>query len=283
MGPIVVGYNATTSSAAAVFWAAEFAAHIHSKLSIVRCRTGSNEGDAYYVGNDLDALAEGDVSAIDAICDVVRTTHPKLELITEVIAGSPRSHLTEFEPCPDLLVVGTSRHSGATRFVRGTTTQFLSRHSACPVVVVPSHADSGAPRRIVAGTDGSEASMRAVRWAASKAVLLGCELVIVHSWSSTYRAVDPASEQAHDLAEVDAACILDRAVDSARERCGVDITPLLVERSPVGALLQTARNGDLLVVGASGHGAVAASVLGSTVNRLLDLAPVPVAVVRDGE
>jgi nucleotide-binding universal stress UspA family protein len=39
------------------------------------------------------------------------------------------------------------------------------------------------------------------------------------------------------------------------------------------------RDGDLLVLGASGHGALASAVLGSTVNAVLDQAAVPVIVV----
>ena len=45
------------------------------------------------------------------------------------------------------------------------------------------------------------------------------------------------------------------------------------------ALLDAVRDGDLLVVAASGRGAIARGLLGSTVNGVLEAATVPVVVV----
>jgi nucleotide-binding universal stress UspA family protein len=45
-------------------------------------------------------------------------------------------------------------------------------------------------------------------------------------------------------------------------------------------LLETVRDGDLVVVGSSGRGALATGIFGSTVNAVLDRSSVPVVVVR---
>jgi nucleotide-binding universal stress UspA family protein len=81
--------------------------------------------------------------------------------------------------------------------------------------------------------------------------------------------------------EVDAACVLDRAVERARQRFGALVTGQLVEGGAVAGLLDTARDGDLLVLGSRGHGALLAGLLGSTVNAVLDGASTPVVVVRE--
>ena len=79
---------------------------------------------------------------------------------------------------------------------------------------------------------------------------------------------------------MDAACLLDRAVEWARDRSGIEVTGELVESGPVTALREVVRHGDLLVVGSHGRGALAANVFGSTVNSVLDQSAVPVVVVR---
>jgi nucleotide-binding universal stress UspA family protein len=133
---------------------------------------------------------------------------------------------------------------------------------------------------VLVGVDGSAASLAAVAWAAEEAAALGCELVVLHAWESAYRAVDPASEQARDVTRVDAACALERAVEVAREHTTGSVTSVLIESRPAAALLDAARPGDLVVVGASGNGVVSATLVGSTVNHLLDRSSVPVVVVR---
>ena len=54
----------------------------------------------------------------------------------------------------------------------------------------------------------------------------------------------------------------------------------MAKSGPVQALLQTIRDGDLLVLGSRGRGTLRASVFGSTVNSVLDRCAVPVAVIR---
>ena len=53
------------------------------------------------------------------------------------------------------------------------------------------------------------------------------------------------------------------------ERSGVEVTGELVEGGPATGLLEVVRDGDLLVVGSRGRGALAANVFGSTVNSVL--------------
>ena len=134
--------------------------------------------------------------------------------------------------------------------------------------------------RVVAGIDTSEAARRALGWAAAEADLHGVQLHVVHAWQYPYHPSEASGPQAHDLTRVDAALVLNDAVEWARERCSVDVVGQLAEDSPAVGLLSTVREGDLLVLGSRGQGAVRASVFGSTVNTVLDHADVTVAVVR---
>ena len=68
-----------------------------------------------------------------------------------------------------------------------------------------------------------------------------------------YLSDDFDRSDARDLTRVDAACLLDREVESARERFGCDVSGHLVECSPSAALLGAVQPGDLLVMGSDGH------------------------------
>ena len=56
---------------------------------------------------------------------------------------------------------------------------------------------------------------------------------------------------------------------------------MLVESEPVAGLLEAIRDGDHLVLGSRGRGAVRSGLFGSTVNGILDVAAVPVVVVSE--
>ena len=134
---------------------------------------------------------------------------------------------------------------------------------------------------MVVGVDGSDTAMRATRWAASEADLHGVGLHIVHVWEYPYVLATTRESQGRDLTRVAAANVLEHAVAMARDTCGVDVTSELVEGGPASGLLASLRDGDLLVLGSRGRGAVRAGMFGSTVNSVLDDVAVPVAVLRD--
>lgn len=224
-------------------------------------------------------LLEAAVEGLEGISRVIAADHPKIEISTEARAGPAAvALLYDVEP-EDLVVVGASSHGGAAAFWLGSTPRQVARHSPCPVVVVRGPASRGRPDRIVVGVDGSPASEQALRWAEDEADRHQVELLVVHGWSYPYLTVGSGSSQARDLTTIDAACVLDRAVEDARERCGADVTGRLLEDSSVSALLDSVRDGDLLVVGSRGRGEVIASLFGSTVNGVLERSAVPVVVV----
>ena len=66
-----------------------------------------------------------------------------------------------------------------------------AHHSPCPVVIVPkagcvAASDPGRTRRIVVGVDGSERSLRALRWAVEDAQLRGWSIEAVAVWRDHY-------------------------------------------------------------------------------------------------
>lgn len=283
---ITVGYEGSGPSTEAVFWAAAEAKARGVRLRIISCYKIPFAADAatgWTPTETYEDLLDGCRGSLAEMRDIVATAMPGVDIDVLASAGPASQVLVQDSEPDDLVVVGASSHAGAAAFWLGSTPRYVVRHSPCPVVVVRGAASRGRPDRIVVGIDGSPASNRALRWAGNEAQLHGIALLVVHGWMYPYLAIDASSSQARDLTNVDAACILDRAVESAREEFGVEITGELVEAGPVTALLEAVHDGDLLVVGSRGRGALAASLFGSTANSVLDHCPVPVVVVRGSD
>ncbi|MCU1390546.1 MAG: hypothetical protein JWL72_3884 [Ilumatobacteraceae bacterium] len=280
---IVVGYDSSPSSAEAVNWAAFEAVARQRSLRIVACYEvplAAGAGAAWLTGEVLSSIQDGTFESAQSVKAFIATRYPDLEIDVEVSFGPPRASLIEHLEPADILVVGTSNHGGASGFWLGSTSRWATRHSPCPVVVVRGAASRGRPDRIVVGVDGSAPSDAAVLWAADEADVHGVDLVIVHAWEYAYPGLDTHSEQVRDLTRIDAATVLDRAAEFARERCGVPVKDLLIEGGAATALLDSVRDGDVLVLGAEGRGAIAAGLLGSTTNSVVEQSAVPVVVVH---
>ncbi len=280
---ITVGYDGSAPSAEAVLWAGAEAGVRGARLRIVSCYQiplGGETIGGWAATEAYDTLMEGCRTALAEMKDVVVKATPGIEIVLEASAGPAATALLDNVEPDDLVVVGAGSHVGAAAFWLGSTPRHVVRHSPCPVVVVRGASSRGRPDRVVVGVDGSPASERALQWAGDEADRHGVPLLVVHGWLYPYLAVDTSSSQARDLTNVDAACLLDVAVESARERCAVEVSGELVESGAVTALLETVRDGDLLVVGSRGRGALAENLFGSTVNSVLDRCVVPVVVVR---
>jgi nucleotide-binding universal stress UspA family protein len=282
---INVGFNGSASSSEAVQWAAAEASSRGARLRLISCypmpiMPGSGLGltpsEAYFsvLSDTQDSLAN--------IQAVIAASHPNLEITTLASSDPAASVLVDGVAEDDLVVVGTSNHQGAADFWLGSTARHVVRHSPCPVVVVPGPSSRGQTDRIVVGVDGSPTSRQALHWAGDQADRCDAKLLIIHGWMYPYMHADPDSSQVRDLTRVDAACLLDREVEAAREQFGADITGRLVECSGSAALLGTVRQGDLLVLGSKGHGAIHSTLFGSTVNTVLDHCTVPTVIVRKG-
>lgn len=279
---ITVGYDGTAPSAEAVRWAADEASARNARLRVVSCYELTT-GDAYgfATGAAIESLIAAANENVETIRDEVVRSHPNLRLTPESAPGPAWMTLVEGLGPEDLVVVGASGHRGAAGFWLGSTPRQLVRHSPCPVVVVRGPASRGKPDRIVVGVDGSETSLAAVRWAAAEADLHRVGLLVVHSWWYPYLGigVDEGASQARDLIQVDAARVLDAAVELARELCGGDVTGALVAEATAAALLDSVVDGDVLVLGSRGRGAIRSGVFGSTVNAVLEHSVVPTVVI----
>jgi nucleotide-binding universal stress UspA family protein len=119
--------------------------------------------------------------------------------------------------------------------------------------------------QIIVGVDGSEGSVRALRWALGEAVARRAVLEAVTVWQSPYGFGE----------ELLVPVVEERIAAGAREQLGTAVAEALGDDRPVdlqgsvlhGDAAQTlcdrSAHADLLVVGSRGHGGFAGLLLGS--------------------
>ena len=139
---------------------------------------------------------------------------------------------------------------------------------------------------IVAATDGSEESLRAVDWAAREAVLRGAPLRIVSAAGLLPRMV--SSEGHSDYQTVSDVLRDDSnvALTTAAARAAQAAPDLLIDTdhldgAPAAAVTESASGALMLVVGSRGVGAFHAMILGSVSRYAATHASSPVVVVRE--
>ena len=139
---------------------------------------------------------------------------------------------------------------------------------------------------IVAATDGSGESLRAVEWAAREAVQHAARLRIVSAASlpprMTRLQVRPERDRVADLIHAE----LDQALDAAASRAARAAPGLVIVTDPLAgppaqAVTESGSGALMLVVGSRGAGAFTAMTLGSVSRYAAAHAECPVVVIRD--
>jgi nucleotide-binding universal stress UspA family protein len=139
---------------------------------------------------------------------------------------------------------------------------------------------------IVAATDGSEESLRAVDWAAREAVLRGAPLRIVSAAGLLPRMVTSEGHSEYQTVSDHIRQDSDVALSTAAARAAQVAPDLLIDTdhldgAPAEAVTASGSGALMLVVGSRGVGAFTAMILGSVSRYAATHASSPVVVVRD--
>jgi nucleotide-binding universal stress UspA family protein len=138
--------------------------------------------------------------------------------------------------------------------------------------------------RIVVGVDGSDNSVRALQWAAEQATSRGDVLRALYVWEFPYMDVVPATLGTTLPPFADMQAGAERSFDAALERAalppGVTVERAVLEGAPVRLLLEAAKDAEMVVLGARGHGGFLGLLTGSVTTQVVNHSPVPVVVVR---
>ncbi len=146
--------------------------------------------------------------------------------------------------------------------------------------------NNGTAPRIVAGVDGSEPSLAALRWAVRQAELIGATVEAVIAWHYPLIPVPvgPAPAAVIDPAVFEKAA--DRTVTEAIHTVAgsgsnVHVSAQVREGNAAQVLIDAAEGANLLVVGSRGHGGFTEALLGSVSQHCVHHAPCPVVILRN--
>jgi len=217
---------------------------------------------------------------------------------TEVREGQPAEQIVRLADDMDLVVMGAYGRSHVKRgswTMLGTTVERVLRASPAPVLVARGEL-GGAPRRLLAAVDGSDASLRALSWAE---FLRGrssgsLEVLCVEAAAYGHPAVIPLGSDAAYLAEPDPGQPggwVRRREDWLREqvrRAGIDPSTVeirvILGSSAAEIVAEQERYGaDLIVMGTHGRGTLGRVLLGSVAGAVLRTASCSVLVVGEPE
>jgi nucleotide-binding universal stress UspA family protein len=134
--------------------------------------------------------------------------------------------------------------------------------------------------RVVAGVDGSQASLTAAAWAAREAALRGAELELLNVWRPPTGNIQfsPAPEELRLWEESRTRAAADEAIG---EHPALAVTARQVFGTPVKALLDALDEAAVLVLGSRGLGRTGGLLLGSVGLAVLARCAKPVVIVRE--
>ena len=231
------------------------------------------------VGGDDDGEGE---RAVDELAD--RAADRDLEVTTELREQEDDVHkailASADEHGADLIVMGTTGRSGLGRFLLGSVAQQTLRESPVPVTTVHEETDFEAEfERVLVPTDGSHSAATALDHAIDLAVETGARLHVVHVTDE--ETVDEV--ETFDVSETTAADEVGlEPVDDALERIRRSDLERVDVSTPSGRVDQrilasaVTHGADCIVMGTHGETGLRRYLLGSTTERVVRFAGVPV-------
>lgn len=267
--PLVVGVDGSESSLEAVDWAVDEAARHAVPLHLLH---------AAAPGQDSPGL-------ITAASERAGGSAAGVWVSSEVLRDDAASALVDEGHKAFALVLGSRGLGELPGLLLGSVSLAVAARADCPVIVVRGSQEHRAGRfgNVVVGVEDGEGSDTAVWFAVREAHVRHCELVAVHAWSAPLGALSeplPGPWYALETHRRPPAQVLDDALRNPEKQYPeTNVTRRVVEGPARQALLETAAEADLLVVGAGERHARTGLQLGLINHALLHHAPCPVAVV----
>lgn len=257
MEHIVVGFDGSEASVAALEWTAQRAQHVPSHVTL------TSVAEFFESERELRSVShEG--------ADMCRRLAPSATIDTKVLRGWMPDTLLESSKAADLLVVGSHLHAPVRSMLKGWIPLRVSVRSAVPSCVVP----AGWRQRtgpVVVGYDDDGSSEAALRFAASEAARTKQELLIVHAWPE---------KMFHSGTRAEHEAVTHRAgLAVSRTYPGLPLEQVMMADDPALVLEALAQKAALVVIGSHRHGALAGGLLGTVAWFVIGQMTAPLCVV----
>ena len=291
---VVVGFDGSAPSTAALDWAAAEAARRGLPLKVV---LAVELGTALPMPMDSGApwaMAKIEGAAREVLADAAdraRKTDPGLAVESSLVIDTAAAALVDASTSASLIVVGNRGHGDLVGTLLGSVAFGVTAHAQCPVAVVRggSMRVPGPDAPVVVGVDGSSPSNAAIDEAAELADRAGASLKVIAAYQvpitgwvgvTPWLDVYPEDELA-DAAEGTAKAVLDGARERVRRNHpSLDVEFTAVRARPADALAERSKTAGVVVVGSRGRGGFRSLILGSVSRGLVHNAESPVLVVH---
>lgn len=283
-GRIVVGMDGSDGSRKAANWAAREAKARGRGITLVHAILPLAASSAFgvTVPPPLDLVDDMRISAIEDLTRVA-TDLDCTDVDVVVDIGAPSSLLLAASTTAELLILGSRGRGGFTSLLLGSVGSQVASHASCPVIVVRDNPRVGATE-ILVGLDGSQNSIAALGFAFDEASRHGFTLVAIHAWEVpsfdliiTGDGSIPLPQE--NVADEEIRLSAEILSGYTEQYPDVEVVEHLVRAPAVRALLDSASNAAMIVLGTRGRNAALGALLGSTSNGVLHKAKVPVAIV----
>ena len=187
----------------------------------------------------------------------------------------------------DLLIVGSHGHSGFKRWVLGSVAERVVRHANCDVLVVGGDAElkDSFAKRILVGTDFSDASRAALTRAHELALAFDADVCLAHVYHATVmmppvdHVVIAESEDDAVNARLERLRKLHETHMAASERVEIEVIKSSAHACAICKLADDAGH-DLIVLSKHGRSAIGRMLIGSVTEAVTRRSHCPVLVVR---
>jgi nucleotide-binding universal stress UspA family protein len=280
---IIVGIDGSSSSDAALRWAAAEAVCRGSVLRVLHAYEWRHAGARFVAGPPVQKAAEDLACGIvDSGLAEVRSLAPAVEVVGGAALGQAGPALVSASDNAAMVVLGSRGHGGFASLLLGSVGHQVAQHSHCPVVVVRGRPDPAGP--VVVGVDGSPAADRALGLAFEHAKAHLCGLVavrVVADAASTWATGSPGySGEAEERLAAERAILADAVAPWREKFPEVEMEVVAADGHAAEVLAGLSATARLLVVGTRGHGGFAGLLLGSVSQQVLHHSECPVLVAR---
>lgn len=290
---LLVATDFSPTAAVALDWAAELAAAHGAVVHLVHGLQLYGPTTDFLV-SPPDWSDEIQALALKRLEEEAARVGERVRVATELRLGAPATAVLEAvaEHRPDLVVMGTRGLTGVRHLLLGSTAERVVQRAACPVLTVhpddaPGRRGAGGVRTILVPTDFSHDAEEAAR--AARALLVpggeGPKLVLLHVYHlpvefTAYGTIPTSLAWMDGIGAEIESRLEGLAADLRQEGLTVEIATR--EGYPPEAIAEEAgkRRVDLIAMGTHGRSGLRHLVMGSTAERVVQLAPCPVLTVR---
>lgn len=287
-GTIIVGVDGSSGAMEAVDWAARQAALEHRPLTVFHSVGLLDGGATYWLdrsGVDPGALlaelaAAGQAILGEAAGQALRAA-PGVEVRQALRHLDPRQALLQAAPHARMIVLGSRGRGPVSSLLLGSVSVSVSKHAACPVVVLRPRGTATGGAGIIVTTDGTERSGPVLEFAFRMASTRTQPLTVVHCFWDAVKVAEGARDVADDEPGLDdQRALLSESVAGYREKFpDVQVSLQLTRGFADHRLLEVSESMDLIVVGSQRIGLLADIVYGSLAPTVVEHAHCAVAVV----